>query len=486
MKMNMNLNMVQTQKLVMTAELKQAIEILQYSSAELKDFLQEELMTNPVLQLQTQDEIPQVPIGETAEIPAIEAVGVPEHEPVAEPVEKKTEMDQADWREVSLRLGSERTTGSGMSADAGDDDFSYESMISTKESLSDHLLFQLCMSELRGDDLNLAQFIIENIDKNGYLDLSWNEVRRQFDVEEDDYEWILSVIQTFDPPGVGARNLAECLRIQILMSAESHELALKIVDMHLQDLANNRIQNIAKALGHTPEEIQDACDFVKSLEPKPGREFSVDDETRYVVPDVVITKNEDGYVILVSDSTAPKLYINDFYRTMLESDHQNAASEYISKKLNAALKLIKSIEQRRNTIYKVVEAIMEYQSDFFERGPMYLKTLTLKDIAERVGVHESTVSRAVNGKYMQCPHGIFEMKFFFQSGVTSEMGEGVSSETIKKIMKELVDREDPKKPFSDQYLMEELNRIGIMISRRTVAKYRDELSIPSSSKRKRF
>jgi RNA polymerase sigma-54 factor len=171
---------------------------------------------------------------------------------------------------------------------------------------------------------------------------------------------------------------------------------------------------------------------------------------------------------------------------MLESDHQNAASEYISKKLNAALKLIKSIEQRRNTIYKVVEAIMEYQSDFFERGPMYLKTLTLKDIAERVGVHESTVSRAVNGKYMQCPHGIFEMKFFFQSGVTSEMGEGVSSETIKKIMKELVDREDPKKPFSDQYLMEELNRIGIMISRRTVAKYRDELSIPSSSKRKRF
>ncbi|SCZ80978.1 RNA polymerase factor sigma-54 [Acidaminobacter hydrogenoformans] len=477
MKMNMNLNMVQTQKLVMTAELKQAIEILQYNSVELKEFIQEELMTNPVLQLQSQDE--------GSQAAAVSAPEVPE-EPIKPQSESSTnDLDNINWKEVSQGMSRER--GSAVAVESRDDEFSYESFLPTKESLYDHLAFQLCMSDLKGLDYQVAQFLIENIDKNGYLDLRTEEVLSKFQITEDNYERILSVIQTFDPLGVGARNLAECLKIQLMAGDDAlSKLAAGIIEHHLQDLANNRIQNIAKALGAPLEQIQDACDLVKTLEPKPGRAFSVDDETRYVVPDVVITKNEGEYVILVSDSTAPKLYINDFYRRILESEQQSAASEYISKKLSSAMKLIKSIEQRRNTIYKVVEAIVEVQLEFFERGPMYLKTLTLKDIAERVGVHESTVSRAVSGKYLQCPHGIYEIKFFFQSGVSSEMGESVSSESIKKIIKELVDREDPKKPFSDQHLMEELNQIGIMISRRTVAKYRDELFIPSSSKRKRF
>jgi RNA polymerase sigma-54 factor len=456
--------MVQTQKLIMTPELKQAIEILQYNAVELKEFIQEELMTNPVLQLQTPEEMPQ--------------------EPVTDVASRKPDTESVNWKEVSERFSHDQSTS--VRYEARDDDFSYESLIPAKESLIDRLMFQLSMSELKDQDLLVGKYIIENIDKNGYLDLDSTETIKRFKISEPQFEGILSVVQTFDPPGVGARNLAECLRIQILLSGESQQLALRIIDAHLYDLANNRIQNISKALGVTLEEIQDACDFIKSLEPKPGRAFAAYDEPRYVVPDVVIIKNEDEYVILVSDSTAPKLFINDFYRNILENDQQNAASEYINKKLNSALKLIKSIEQRRNTIYKVVKAILECQSEFFNRGPMYLKTLTLREIAEIVGVHESTVSRAVSGKYLQCPHGIYEIKFFFQSGVSSEMGESVSSESIKKIIKELVDREDPKKPLSDQHLMESLNEIGIMISRRTVAKYRDELFIPSSSKRKRF
>lgn len=464
MKMNMNLNMIQTQKLVMTPELKQAIEILQYNSAELKDFIQEELMVNPVLQLQTPDETPQEQV---AEVPTV-----------------KVEAEPIDWKEVSHRTVNER--GPAVNYESREDDFSYESLVPAKESLFDRLLFQLCMCELKNQDLKVGRYIIENIDKNGYLDLEMSEVLERFSITEPIFEGILSVIQTFDPPGVGARNLSECLRIQILLSGESQQLALKIIDAHLYDLANNRIQNIAKALGISLEEIQVACDFIKSLEPKPGRAYAAYDEPRYVVPDVVIIKNDGEYIILVSDSTAPKLYINDFYRSILENDQQNPATEYINKKLNSALRLIKSIEQRRNTIYKVVQAILECQAEFFNRGPMYLKTLTLREVAEIVGVHESTVSRAVNGKYLQCPHGIYEIKFFFQSGVSSEMGESVSSESIKKIIKELVDHEDTKKPLSDQHLMESLNEIGIMISRRTVAKYRDELCIASSSRRKRF
>lgn len=484
MKMNMNLNMVQTQKLIMTAELKQAIEILQYNTAELKEFIQEELMTNPVLQLQSSDETPGLASGPGTEGATAESPGS-EKVPDAAKLDQAHDLDNINWREVSRGMTRER--GSGIVTEASDDEFSYESFLPTKESLMDHLMFQLCMSDLKGLDLEIAQFLIENLDKNGYLDLTAAEVLEKFPVAEDDFERILGVIQTFDPLGVGARDLSECLRLQLQADgSELHLLAAKIIHHHLQDLANNRIQNISKALGAGPDKIQEACDLVRSLEPKPGRAFSADDETRYVVPDVVIAKHEEEYVILVSDATAPKLYINDFYRRILESDQENAASEYISKKLSAAMKLIKSIEQRRNTIYRVVEAILEHQAEFFERGPMYLKTLTLRDIAERIGVHESTVSRAVSGKYLQCPHGIFEIKYFFQSGVSSEMGESVSSESIKKIMKELVDREDPKKPLSDQQLMEELNQIGIMISRRTVAKYRDELFIPSSSRRKRF
>lgn len=455
----MNLQLLQTQKLVMTPELKQAIEMLQYSQLELNEFLHEELMTNPVLEM------------ESPELPA---------------ERKETNTVEHDWKSIAVSMRDHSEKQRVMTEASKDDEAEFEHTVRDQDSLLDHLLVQLQFTDLKQQDLIIATYIIENIDENGYLDLTPEEVVQKFNVDVEVFNRLLTLIQGFEPIGVAARSLQECLKLQILADENSHLLALAIVERHLRDLAENKLAIIAKTLNARLEDVQHATDYIKTLEPKPGRKFNGNTEVRYIVPDVAVEKHRDGYQVIINDSTAPKLHISTFYQSVLENEAQDEASEYISKKLNSALRLIKSIEQRRNTIFKVVTAIVEEQRDFFDRGPLYLKTLTLKDIADIVGVHESTVSRAVSGKYLQCVHGLFEIKFFFQSGVSSEMGEGVSSETVKKIIKEQIDKEDPKKPVSDQFLADLLNELGIKISRRTVAKYRDELLIPATSKRKRF
>lgn len=457
--MNMNLQLLQTQKLVMTPELKQAIEMLQYSQLELNDFLQEELMTNPVLEMES-----------------------------PEPVNDKKENTGAehDWKSIAVSLREHNEKQRTLTQASKDDETVFESTVGDQDSLLDHLLVQLQFTDLKETEREIATYIIENIDENGYLDLTAEEVTSKFGVDVEVYNRLLAVIQGFEPVGVAARNLQECLRLQIIADDRAHVLSQAIVERHLKDLAENKLAVIAKALNARLEDVQRATDYIKTLEPKPGRLFTGNTEVRYIVPDVAVEKHRDGYQVIINDSTAPKLHISTFYQSVLESDESSGASEYISKKLNSAIRLIKSIEQRRNTIFKVVTAIVEEQREFFDRGPLYLKTLTLKDIADMVGVHESTVSRAVSGKYLQCVHGLFEIKYFFQSGVSSEMGEGVSAETVKKIIKEQIDKEDQKKPLSDQFLADLLNELGIKISRRTVAKYRDELLIPATSKRKRF
>lgn len=457
--MNMNLQLLQTQKLVMTPELKQAIEMLQYSQLELNDFLQEELMTNPVLEM------------ESAEIIADKKENTPvEH----------------DWKSIAISIREDHEKQRVLTQASKDDENVFEHIVSDQDSLLDHLLMQLQMSDAKGVEADIATYIIENIDENGYLDLTAEEVVVKYKVDPEVFNRLLGLIQSFEPIGVGSRNLQECLRLQILADEESHILALAIVERFLNDLAENRLAQIAKQLNARLEDVQRATDYIKTLEPKPGRKFHGNTEVRYIVPDVAVEKHREGYQVIINDSTAPKLQISTFYQSVLQTEKDDDASEYINKKLNAALRLIKSIEQRRNTIFKVVTAIVDEQQDFFDRGPLYLKTLTLKDIADIVGVHESTVSRAVSGKYLQCIHGLFEIKYFFQSGVFSEMGDGVSAETVKKIIKEQIDKENQKKPLSDQYLADLLNELGIKISRRTVAKYRDELLIPATSKRKRF
>lgn len=454
----MNLQLIQTQKLVMTPELKQAIEMLQYSQLELNDFIQEELMTNPVIEM----DLPDLP------------------------ADKKEAAQEYDWKSIAVSMRDDHEKQRVLTQASKDDETVFESTVSDQDSLLDHLLVQLQFTDVKAAEREIATYIIENIDDNGYLDLTPEEVTSKFQVDVEVFNRLLIIIQGFEPVGVAARNLQECLKLQILADENAHILALAIVERHLKDLAENKIALIAKALNAHLEDVQRATDYIKTLEPKPGRKFAGNTEIRYIVPDVAVQKQKDGYQIIINDSTAPKLHISNFYQSVLQSNEESTASEYISKKLNSALRLIKSIEQRRNTIFKVVTAIVDEQKEFFDRGPLYLKTLTLKEIADLVGVHESTVSRAVSGKYLQCVHGLFEIKYFFQSGVSSEMGEGISAETVKKIIKEQIDKEDQKKPVSDQHLADVLNELGIKISRRTVAKYRDELLIPATSKRKRF
>ncbi len=460
MRMTYNLNLEQSQKLIMTPELKQAIEILQYNSLELNKFIQKELMNNPVLEM-------------------IQNKGENDFNSKNEstPVE-------VDWKKMISNNNFK--THNNVNYDDSEEN-SFENYVSSETTLTEHLLFQLQFTLLSGKNKKIAKYIIQNIDNNGYLKITNKELVDKFSITDNEVENIIQIIQSFDPIGVCARSLKECLLLQLKFNSIENDIVKVIVQDYLDDLANNKISYLAKKLDVTTKAIQEAADLIKTLEPKPGRAFGSTRDVRYITPDVIVEKIDDEYVVIVKDSTAPRLYINHFYRNLiLNNEVNNSTSDYINNKLNAALRIIKNIQQRRNTIYKVVKAIIKHQRDFFEKGTVYLKPLTLKEIADEIGVHESTVSRTVNDKYMQCPRGLYELKYFFQSGVSSAFGDGVSSESIKSVIKEIISNENPKKPLSDQAISNQLNKSGIKISRRTVAKYRDELNIPSSSKRRRY
>jgi RNA polymerase sigma-54 factor len=464
MRLSYNLNLEQTQKLVMTPELKQAIEILQYNSIELKDFIQQELVNNPVLE----------PSNQKSEADYESKKETKNQDEIIDMKKLFSEYDNFKSRNRIRNYEEKEET-------------SFENYLSTETTLTEHLLFQLQFTLLKGKEKMIGRYIVENINENGYLQVNNEDICNRFSIEDSEAESIVNIIQTFDPVGVGARSLRECLIIQLRQNNVKEETIYKIIMEHLDDLGNNKINNIAKKLNISHERVQEVGDFIKTLEPKPGRIFSSSRDVRYVTPDVTVEKVNNEYIVIVRDTAAPRLTINHYYRKLLlNKEMEENTSSYINKKLNSALKLIRCIQQRRNTIYKVVKAIVDYQMDFFEKGIIYLKPLTLKEIADEVGVHESTVSRAINGKYMQCPKGIYELKYFFQSGVSSVLGEGVSAESIKSIIKDLIQNENTKKPLSDQAISDELNKTGVKISRRTVAKYRDELNIPSSSKRRRY
>ncbi len=449
----------------MTPELKQAIEILQYNSVELNEFIRQELLNNPLL-----------------ENPKNEESQDDKKEENVEKSEKET--DDIDWKEYFSDYDRTKTRNNFKEEK---EEVIFQNFVTNETTLTEHLLFQLKFTLLSRDEKVIAEYIIENLDNNGYYQLTDIEIIEKFGIDEIVLKKILDVIHDFDPVGVCSKNLRECLLIQLKRRKNEYPVAEEIIRLYLDDLAANRILQIAKSTSFTKEEIQEAADFIKTLEPKPGREFASMKGIKYIIPDIAVEKIEGEYIIRINEITAPRLTISNYYKKLLSSANiENNASSYINDKLNAAVRIIKSIEQRRNTIMKVVGAIIEFQYDFFENGKAYLKPLTLKNVADMVEVHESTVSRAINGKYMQCPRGIFELKYFFQSGVSSNAGEGVSSASIQSMIMELIENENPKKPHSDQFITDELTQVGIKISRRTVAKYRDELKIPSSSKRKRY
>jgi len=466
MKMGFELNLSQTQKLIMTPELRQAIQILQFNNVELMDYINKQLEVNPFL--------------ESVDNKSDESSSNDEH------VTESKENDELDWRELAERYDDLSYKAYERNADS-DNKQSFESYTSKKLSLKDHLMVQLGLTVKSGKEKRIGEFIIESLDNKGYLGCSLQDISLLLNEDFVEVERVLRLIQTFDPVGVGARSLSECLMIQLKEKGIQDKNAYIIAEHYLEEIATNKMQKIAKELHISVSRVQNICDIIKMLEPKPSRGFIVDsDNIRYIVPDVTIEKINNEYIIIVNDSYLPTITISDYYKNMVSDLDDKEACKFLSDKLNSSMWLIKSIEQRRMTLYKVTESILKFQRKFFDEGKSALKPLVLKDVADDISVHESTVSRATNGKYVQTPRGLYELKYFFASSLGETDGSGVSSTSVKSTIQKLINEENPQKPFSDQKIAEKLNDEGINISRRTVAKYRDEMRIPSSSMRRRY
>lgn len=456
MKLGYELKIEQKQQLSMTPELIQAIKILQLNSLDLFDYVQNELLDNPILEESLGDKDKP-----TEEVELIDRVAEDYYD------------DRRDSRWEN---------------DPDREDFSLEKFTTETKTLEDFLIEQLNITDLKGNEKNLARFIIEALDDNGYITISKEEIMLLTNSSEELIDNVLKYIHSMEPIGVGTFHLAECLELQLKSQGRLTDQLSFLINNMLDDVANNRISKISKTLSVKPEEVQNMVDIIKSLEPKPGRQFAGSEITKYVIPDVIVEKINGEYVVSGNESNIPKLKVSSYYNKLVEPAKKDPElNEYITDKFNSAMWLIKSIEQRKQTILNVAAAIVNEQNIFFEKGEKYIKQLTLKDIAQLLNIHESTVSRAINGKYMQTPMGVYELKYFFNSGVPVEgEKEGVSSVSVKSFIKEFIAHENPKKPYSDQALVEKLKEEGIEISRRTVAKYRESLGILSSSKRRRF
>ncbi len=455
------------QGLRMTPQLQQAIKLLQLSRVELEAEVRKELEENPILE-------------EGIVVANSEVVKKEEVADVA--VQDPQKQDEFDWEayvENQNKRNSLVRTGS-------NDVANYENMVSNSESLHDNLYWQASLFGFNEEELNIANILISYIEDDGYIKVDFDTISKEHDIPTNEFLEIIPFIHEFEPAGVGARNLKECLMIQAKhMEEDTHDL-MYILDNHLSDLEKRNYKAIAKASNIDLDTVIDICGIILSMDPKPGRSMAIS-ETRYVTPDVYVYKVADEYMISLNEDGLPKLRISNLYKQYIKKDKQDAkAKEYVQEKLKSALWLIKSIHQRQRTIYKVTESIVKHQRVFFDKGPNFLKPMILKDIANDIGMHESTVSRVTNSKYVHTPRGIFELKYFFNSGISNSGGEDMASESVKVLIKKYVSEEDPKKPLSDQKLVLLLKEKGIKIARRTVAKYREALKIMPSSKRKRY
>lgn len=480
MRMGYGLDLEQTQKLIITPELRQAITILQLSSLELETYVEQQLQENPLLEICEDKSENNGIINEESK----SAENKSNEESIEEGnIEDSSSLD-INWEEY---FQDSSDLGISVQKNREPMEYEYENFLSRSPSLAEHLLFQLFLSKCKGIERRIGEYLIGNIDHNGYLKTTVEEAAGRFGVSAAEVENVLRVIQSFEPSGVGARNLEECLLIQLDALGLADATLTNLVKRHLKDLGSGRLNKIAKEMDLAVKEVQKAADILRQLDPKPGRNFAGSDEVRYVVPDVVLEKVDGEYVILINDTVVPRLTINRTYRSVLsqESLFDKNTRRYVESKLNAATWLIRSIEQRRITLYKIASCLVELQRDFLDYGIKYLKPLNLKKVAGMVGMHESTVSRATANKYMETPQGIFEMKYFFSNGLTSVSGRA-SSISVKKMIQEIINGEDPGKPLNDKKVAQILLQRGIKISRRTVAKYRDELGIPAANKRRRY
>jgi RNA polymerase sigma-54 factor len=464
-----------SQQLIMTPQLQQAIKLLQLSRLELLETIHQELEINPMLEEMQEesgenaDELdePREPVEEFKEIQVLESM-----------------RQDFDWESYL----DEYNTGTPVlfETDPNRESPSYDYRLTLPDTLQEHLFWQMRLSDMTESDKEIGMVIIGNLNGDGYLDASLEEIATMAEVSVKETEQVLAKVQVFDPVGVGARNLQECLLIQAKNLNLDDDLVVSIIEHHLHYLENKNFQGLVRVLKRTPEEVKLAVALILGLNPRPGSAFS-EESVNYISPDIYVFKVDKDFVILLNEDGLPKLRVSSYYREALSQDAviPTDAKDFIHNKLRSAAWLIKSIHQRQRTLYKVGHSIVKLQRDFFEKGVAFLKPMVLRDVAEDVGMHESTISRVTSNKYMDTPHGIFELKYFFNSSINSFLGEAVASESVKERIRQLIKGEDSSKPYSDQEIVDILEGENIRIARRTVAKYREMLSILPSSKRRK-
>jgi RNA polymerase sigma-54 factor len=501
-----------SQQLVMTPQLQQAIKLLQLNRQELSNLIEQELQENPVLEEieveeQTQDERSDASPGEEGDRDAEASGSEPEAAPepaeaaaetasAEEPVsaaeaegatesptdaEKIADLEWENYMDAYPQTGLETRVG-------GDDDRpSIEATLTRRPSLTEHLAWQIQLSAFDEEEVAVSRWLLGNLDDDGYLKATVEEVARQSGAEEELVERTLQKIQLLDPSGVAARDLRECLLLQIGTLEMDDALVTRIVDEHLDLLQKRDFRGLTRALGATIEEVAAAANVISRLEPKPGRAFG-DDEPIYITPDIYVYKIDDDFHILLNEDGLPKLKINNLYRDVLArgSGAAKDTKDYVHDKLRSAQWLIKSIHQRERTMYKVMKSIIQHQRAFFELGVQHLKPLNLRDVADDIEMHESTVSRVTTNKYVHTPQGIFELKYFFNSSIGRFEGEAIASESVKEKIRKIIVNEDSRRPLSDQRIAEMLKSANIDIARRTVTKYREAMNLLSSTKRRRI
>ena len=475
-----------SQQLVMTPQLQQAIKLLQMSRMELTEMVREELLENPVLEDSADGDVREARSAD--ERPTIERQVEQDDRSSPESKEADRKTDEIDWERYleNHALQAPLPTFRG----GGDEELpGVEATLSRGEDLVDHLAWQLRMGDFLDEERRFGALVIGNLSDDGYLKLEGVEadeivprLAAEAELDPEDAEEVLAMIQRFDPIGVASRSLQECLRIQV-EHYEMDDLVKQVVEDHMGNLERRNYGAIARALDVPVEEVYDVAQTIAELEPRPGRNF-IADAPQYITPDVYVHRVGDDYFVVVNDDGLPKLKISGFYRSAMAGDPK--AKEYIQGKLRSAQWLIRSIDQRCKTIVKVTECIVEKQRDFFEKGIEHLKPMILRDVAEAVGMHESTISRVTSNKYVHTPRGLFELKYFFNSAIRRDHHQDIASESVKQAIKKLIGDEDPKNPLSDQKIVEMLSTNDIKIARRTVAKYREMLGILSSSKRKKY
>ena len=482
MAMELRQQVKMTQQLRMTPQLQQAIKLLQLSRMELIAEVRQEMVENPVLE-EAREVYDSDTVGERGE--------EKQKDEMTEVKADASDMDQVDWEAYAEKYtGGSGPTNHYKGMRGGDDYPTLEETLSTHESLTDHLFSQLRLAGLDEGQEYIGVLIIGNLNDAGMLtDFSIEEIAEDAGMSTDDVEEVLTVVQSFDPLGVAARNLEECLLIQARVKFPEHTLMQAMISEHISDLERKSYGKIARTQGVSKAEVIEAAKLLTNLDPRPGREYATS-EPRYITPDIYIRKIDGKWVPTLNEDGLPKLRISNFYRQELARKKENGEADevkdYIQDKLRGAMWLIRSIHQRQSTIMKVAESIIKFQAEFFDKGVEHLRPLVLRDVADDIEMHESTVSRVTSSKYVHTPRGVYELKFFFNSSITNNAGQDLASEAVKAKIRDIIANEDPAKPLSDSKIVDCLKEEDIDIARRTVAKYREMMGVLSSSKRKRL